>query len=506
MSEKRCNKNRDNRKKFGDMGNRGDILISVLVFASITVTMTIGLVSWGATLIKSVRMSTAREQAFQIAEAGVNYYQWHLAQFPTDFQDGTGSAGSVGGGNYGPYVHNFQDKYGATIGSYSLTITPPPIGSTKVVITSKGTVNQTASSSFAYSRTIQTILAVPSLAQYAVVANDNMRFGSGTIVNGSIKSNYGIHFDGVANNIISSAQATYVDPDTSQTAFGVYTQVSPADPQPPASIPSRPDVFSAGRQFPVPAVDFSGLLSNLQQLQTIAQSDGVNYTQSQYSGSSAQGYHVVLNTNGTYGLYVVRTLVSAPSGCTNSSSQTQWGTWSINTESLIGTYSYPAHGVLFFQDHVWVSGQINGARLTIAAGKFPDQVGQEPNITVNSNLLYTHYDGTDVIGLVAQGNINIGLVSPDTLRIDGALIAENGRVGRFYYGSSCKISGTNYYTRSSLTLDGMIATNKRYGFAYTDGTGYDTRNLTYDANLLYSPPPSFPLAGSQYIMISWKEI
>ena len=40
----------------------------------------------------------------------------------------------------------------------------------------------------------------------------------------------------------------------------------------------------------------------------------------------------------------------------------------------------------------------------------------------------------------------------------------------------------------------------QYGFAYTGGTGYQIRNLNYDANLLYSPPPYFPLSGSQYVM------
>ena len=52
----------------------------------------------------------------------------------------------------------------------------------------------------------------------------------------------------------------------------------------------------------------------------------------------------------------------------------------------------------------------------------------------------------------------------------------------------------------------MIGTNLRYGFAYTDGTGYVTRNITYDGNLLYGPPPSFPLTSDQYTTISWREL
>jgi hypothetical protein len=479
-------------KYFSIKTNNGDILVSVIVFSAIAITMTIGLVNWGAALLGSVRVATQREQAFQIAEAGINYYQWHLAQYPTDYQDGTGAAG--------PYVHDFNDKDGNKIGEFSLTITPPLIGSTKVEILSLGRL--TGSSTI--SRKIKSVLAIPSLAQYAIVANDNLRFGEGTSVYGPIKSNYGIHFDGTAYNIVSSAVSTYTDPDYNTTQHGVYTRVSPQDPQPPTAVSDRSDVFKAGRQFPTPAVDFAGLLSNLQQLQTIAIAAGTRYTQSQYQGSPAKGYHVVLNSNDTYTLYVVRSTISPPSGCSNST--TQWGTWSINQQSLVGTYAIPTQGVIFFEDHVWVDGTINTARLTIAAGKFPQVVGSEPNITINSDLRYTNYDGSDVLGLIAQGNVNVGLVSSNVLNIDGALMAQNGRVGRWYYNTNCRVSNTNYYNRSTLNLNGMIATNKRYGFAYTDGTGYQTRNLTYDANLLYSPPPSFPLATSQYQIISWKEV
>jgi hypothetical protein len=52
----------------------------------------------------------------------------------------------------------------------------------------------------------------------------------------------------------------------------------------------------------------------------------------------------------------------------------------------------------------------------------------------------------------------------------------------------------------------MIASSDRYGFAYTDNTGYATRIINYDANLLYGPPPSFPLTSDQYQTISWREV
>ncbi len=479
--------------------NRGDILLSVLVFAAIAVTMVIGLVNWGGSLLKNIRTVATREQAFQIAEAGADYYQWHLAQAPNDYKDGTGAAG--------PYVHNFYNRDGDLLGTYSLTITPPPVGSTIVKIVSVGTVASTT-----VSRTVQKTLAIPSLAKFAVVANDNMNFGSGTTVFGPIQSNKGIHFDGVAHNLVSSSLNTYTDPDTGLSQWAVYTTSGTDDPRPNTPVNNRPDVFMAGRQTSVPAFDFTGLTAGLAQLQTLAQNGGKEWT-----ASGQQGYHIVLKTNDTYDLYKVTAQVASPSSnCTNSQSgainQGGWGTWSISTQTAVNTagsnnYPFPSNGIIFFDDNVWVDGTISSARLTIVAG-IVGATSNYPSITINKNLKYTNTDGSDVIGLIAQGNINSGLVSDDTYEIDAALVAENGRVGRYYYNSNCVIGGTNYYIRNSLTLLGMIATAVRYGFAYGSPviSGYTTRNINYDANLLYGPPPSFPQATTQYQVINWQQV
>jgi type II secretory pathway pseudopilin PulG len=517
--------------------NRGEILVSVLVFAAIAVTILTGLVNWGATLLAEIRMVSAKEQAFQIAEAGIDYYRWHLAQYPTDYQDGTGKVG--------PYNHNFYDKNNNLIGGYSLAITPPPLGSTKVVITSTGTTTANKS----VKRIVQAMLAEPSWAQFAVVSNDYMRFGAGTMVNGPVTSNKGIHFDGIANNVISSAVATYTDPDyasglsCTNVSYGVHTCVPNlnlgypnGDPSPTSNttVPIRLDVF-AGRQFPIPATDFVGLTLNLTTLLNLSTDNGQtpcggnSYRCMNSSGVS--GYYIQFKShpgNGfsydTYDLYKVNSLVSTNSSPISISSncvysgQTDWGTWSINSKTLVkSNIPIPSNGVIFIEDNLWVDGSINGSRMTIAAGFGAN--GLVPSITINNNLLYTNNDGSDTIGLIAQNNINVGLLSLDNLTIDAALMAENGRVGRYYYSSSCNVTDPNYpgsssnqyyYNRSLLTLSGMIATNQRYGFAYIDSngntTGYITRNLSYDVNLFYSPPPNFPLASTQYQMASWKQI
>ncbi|MFA6554392.1 MAG: hypothetical protein WCS89_02675 [Candidatus Paceibacterota bacterium] len=487
--------------------NRGDIILSVIIFASVAITIIIGLTNWGATLLASIRNVAQREQAFQIAEAGADYYQWHLAQSPNDYKDGTATSG--------PYVHDFVDKNGSILGTFSLTITPPITGSTIVKIVSKGTL---ASSTI--SRTIEKTLAIPSLAKYAVVANDNMRFGEGTEVFGPIHSNGGIRFDGVAHNLISSARTTYTDPDTGLTQWGVYTTVGTDDPRPNTPVLNRPDVFIAGRQFPVPSSDFTGLTLGLTQLQALAQPSAGG---KEWTSSGKSGYHMVFKVTGgvtSYDMYKVNALQAPPTAGSpdcgadatarsqvNGPKYYQWGTWSIKTpissnQTLLGNYPIPTNGVIFVDDHLWVDGQINNTRVTVAAGIIGNTDPlKNANITVNENLKYTNYDGVDSIGLIAQGNINVGMLSANTLRIDAALVAEKGRVGRFYYNSNC-----TSYARSSLTLYGMIATFLRYGFSYTDGTGYDVRDIIYDGNLMYGPPPSFPQATNQYQVISWQQL
>ncbi len=471
--------------------NQGQILISALVFGAIAIFLISGLVTFSVINIKASRQTLNREQAIQIAEAGIDYYRWHLAHAPQDYQDGTGGTG--------PYTHDFRDKIGNIIGQFTLNITPPPLGSSLVTIKSIGKVSVDAN----ISRTVTTKLAKPSIVKYAVAANDVMRFGEGTEVFGPIHSNQGIRFDGFAHNIISSAVANYDDPDHSgSNEFGVHTHVFPIDPLPPSPVPSRPDVFEAGRQFPVPAIDFVGITADLAQMKSDAQESGFYR-----SSSSVLGYHIILKTNDTFDLYSVTSFINAPSGCTNSQNQSGWGTWSVNNQNLIGNFPFPANGIIFLEDNVFVNGQINTAFLTIVAALFPDNPLFRKNIIINNDLLYTNYDGQDIIGLIAQGSIHIGMVSEDDLRIDAALIAQNGRVGRYYYrppsGTSQRCSP--YHVRQIITSYGMIATNQRYGFAYTDGNGYQTRNLIYDANFLYSPPPSFPLTSDQYITISWEE-
>lgn len=483
--------------------NKGQLSLQVLIFGAVAIILLSGFLMWADATIKYVARYSERALALQIAEAGIEYYRWHLAHSPQDFQDGTGQPG--------PYAHDYYDRDGNKLGQFILDITPPSVGSTIVVIKSTGHVDSDST----VEKIIQVKMGIPSYAKYAAVLNADVRFGANTEVFGAIHSNGGVRFDGIAHNIVSSAQSSYNDPDhEGNIEFGVHTHVNvpPATgvddsfrtlEAPPNSVMTRNDVFLAGRQFPVPAVDFTGITSNLSQIKDDAQANGI------YLGDSDEkGYHIILKTNNTFDLYKVTKIENPPNGCVSVVGQQDWGTWSIEEEQFIDNRPFPTNKLIFVEDDVWIEGQISNARLTVGAAIFPDNPSKRAAITVNNNLLYTNYDGKDALALISQGNFNVGMKSADTLRIDAALVAQNGRAGRYYYKNA---SGNQdrcapYAVREEITLYGMLMSNQRYGFAYTDGTGYQKRNLIYDSNLLYGPPPSFPLISSTYQTISWEEV
>ena len=475
---------------------KGSLIIQALVFGSIAIILISAFAQYAATSLRLSRITHTSEQAFQAAEAGIDYYRWHLAHAVSDYKDGTNSNG--------PYVHSLLDKNGNAIGQFSLTITPPSQGSSLVKIQSSGTA--TADSSQV--RKIETRVAMPSIAENAFAGNDAMRFGVGTEIFGSIKSNGGIRFDGLAHNIVSSGVATYTDPDgncsgggNSSGHYGVHTCISPADPKSPNALGAHSDVFAAGRKMSQPTIDFSGFTADIGNLKTLAQTTSGFYRAA--AGSGYVGYHIVLKTNDTFDLYKINSWANIGSACDDGYNTSSW---SVGTQTLQGNYAFPTNGVIFLQDHLVIDGQINTARLTIVAALLPEPAStQYKNIIINNDLSYTNFDGTDSIGLVAQGGVMVGLISDNNLVIHGALMAQHNAVGRFNYlgTSSCA-----YKSRSTLNLYGMIASYARYGFAYGSpaSTGYTTRIINYDANMLYAPPPSFPLTSNQYQILSWQEV
>lgn len=460
------------------------LLVSILRYTTSQMTFSINRVN--------------REGSFQVAEAGIYFYRWYLAheisgrtvQQIKDFWES--------GNPYGvdtSYEADFKDPEGGVIGRYKIEVQAPDVSSTIVVVKSTGWTLKDPD----VKRVVQARFRRPSWSENAVLANDNMRFGPGTTVNGKIHSNKGIRFDGVATNVVSSALDKYDDPDHSgNNEFGVHTHVNAppgsginntfrTNEAPPTNpVPTRADVFQAGRQFPVTSIDFNGMLSDLNFMKTESQISGHGiYFDNAKCGSSANlGRHIVLN-----GSMMTVTIVTGRDIFTNG----------ITKEGCSNSYTIPGGGVVFVENSAWVEGTINNKKVTIAAADLIGGAKKTMYIGMN-NILYTNFDGRDILGLIGQQDVEVVKDSQNYLTVDAALLAQSGRVGRANYGTSDH--------KNTITVNGSLATNLRYGFAWTNGTsnwGYTTRNLNFDNNLLYFPPPYFP-TGTEYYIDLWEEL
>lgn len=489
-------------KKFN---KKGYIIAYLMIATSVGVTLLTGLIIFAANNQKKSRNDVARNQALEFAENGIYYYKWYLAhnldgknaQQISDFWQ-TGNPIGVDA----PYEEEVTDFDGTAVGKFKIEVEPPDPDSTIVMVTSSGW-------SYRHPEIVKSIrvrFRRPSWSEYSILANDVMRFGEGTNIYGKVHSNNGIRFDGVANNVVNSAVEEYYDPDTYQIKPGVWT-----------SQPDEDAVFLAGYEFPVPSIDFNGVIADLDYMRDEAQANGLYFDEGSYEEENCKwrhgehwcghpfwcwvcetesvelaGYHVILNTNDTFELREVYEYQGD-----------DWhepNTYKITSEGNSQIYNFPSSRLAFFENNVWIEGQIDTAKLTIVSADLDSS--NETNIYINDNILYTNKDGSDILGLIAENDISIGLFSANDLEIDSAMLAQNGRVGRDYYTES---QSSQYYKRNSITVYGSIATNERYGFAWTDGTGYDIRNLYFDNNLLYYPPPYFP-TGTVYELDLWEDL
>lgn len=497
---------------------KGSSLAYGLVIMSLVAVLLSSILTFVVSQIKNSLYTNSKEQAFQIAESGIHFYKWYLAhntdgRTTAQIQAFWDSGGALGVGS--AYEADYEDpSSGEVVGRYRITVTPPEQGSTMVIAQATGWTTKYPGST----RTIQVRFRRPSWSESAVLANDFMRFGAGTEVYGRIHSNLGIRFDGVAHNLVTSAVYSFDDPDHSGgDEFGVHTHDTPTDPLPPSAIPARTDVFEAGRELEVSPTDFNGVLGDLSYMKSEAQAG-----HGKYFDNGGNGRRIILKTSDTYDTCKVANFDSGTNGITDYSGTVSGATGGFSGTNgnactttacceyascpwirpsqhargkCVSLSNYPIvdNGVIFVEDNVWLSGQISGKRMTVVAADLIG--GTAPSVYIGNDIRYTTYDGDDIIGVIAQDDVEIIRDAENDLRIDAALLAQQGRVGMEHY----------VVSKDVITVYGAIATNQRYGFAWTDGTGYTTRNLYYDNNLLYYPPPYFP-TGTQYAIDLWEEL
>ena len=478
-------------------------------------------------------------QAFNIAEAGINYYLWHLNHNQTDYKDGQTTPTTpdpVLG--YGPYVHNYVDTDGVTEGTFTLYLNPAGAGSTIVSVRSIGQAAGTT-----IKRTVQAQIGSPSFASYGVVSDGPLWFGQDETANGPVHSNQGIRMDGVNTSTVTSASNTYT-PTTqfggatnSSTYAGVWCNTSVTAPV-NCNTRSKADWL-----YPVSSVDFNQISSSLCTMKKVAfasdpstaalasQANACTQVpttrtaaylpQRSTTYNASKGYMIQLNTNGTYDLYQVNGETDTASSYTTA----------LTLSSIATGIAVPSNGVIFAEDNVWVrTNSTYHGRVSIAAGKLAaSSSASYANINIADDILYSTKSGADAIGLIAQNSVVVKPYAPPptsnsnfTFEIDAAALAETGNVS---YPGTYTSNGNN--TRGwvgatqNLLFYGSVATRQTWTWNIESGSGsgdmvkdnsngyywsgIEHTSTQYDYNLQYAPPPSYPLTAG-YNFLSWREV
>jgi len=451
--------------------NQGSLTIALLTISTTFLIIITALLMLLTSQFSYSLREEASSQALNIAEAGINYYRWHLAHDKEDFQDGTGHSG--------PYLHDYYDPQGKKIGQFSLEIIPPQAGSNIVEVRSTGWYKEYPN----LTRQVTAKFGRPAITQYSSLNNASLWFGSGITVHGRIHSNNGIRMDGVNTSLVTSGRETYT--------CGSETGCSPSE--------TKPGVWGDGPnsdlwEFPVTAFDFDGMEINFGEMKTAAENEGL------YLGDSGtQGYQLVFqgqqvsvyrvaDTDYLYGY-------SAEDGCQQLYQE-------VDSQEKIGSYQLAETPIIFAEDTLWVSGIVQG-RVSVVGAQFPLDVNNV-DIWIEDNLVYQSHQGDNSLALIAQNDIYFTRDIPDDFNVDGALIAVNGHIIRHGYFWWC--GGWHNAVRDSLTIYGSVISNLKpyWNYGTSPSSGFRTRTQTYDNKLFYNPPPYCP-TSEEYQMIFWKE-
>ncbi|MEM9336971.1 MAG: hypothetical protein AAGA35_03905 [Patescibacteria group bacterium] len=465
---------------------RGYLLILVIVFGAVFFTITSAFVGFVVTQSQVVNSKYEQQQALEISEAGLNYYRWFLAHFPNDVTNGTGAPG--------PYVHVYNDPEGGPIGEFSLDIASSTYCGdvASIDVWSTGYTYEDPS----LQRTIYARYSLPTVTEYAYIINSNVWAGSDRTIIGPYHSNGIIRMDGTNNSVVTSGQSDWVCDGS-----------LPCSPDPDGT--TLDAVYGDGPNsslwtFPEAPINFAGLTVDLSTMEDRAQNNGGIYI----GPSGDGGYRLDFQSDNTVDVYVVDDTYSYYGYTSADGWEVERNV--IDDDDYLTSYTIPTDcPLIFVEDKVWLEGDV-ASKVSVAAAD-NDLGDPDHSIILNGDITYA----TSTAGLlaVAEEDVLVGLVVPDTMDLNGIFIAQNGRFGRNHY----KTSGwqdvlsihNDYVTRDTLTMNGTIVSNGRVGTKWTSGgsfvSGYDTRFNSYDRDLVDDPPPLVPNTSDVYEFIEWRE-
>ena len=465
--------------------NEGAVIPILLVFGSIFLVLFGGITSLILFELRAQDKRAAFDQALYIAEAGINYYQWCLNHGLEDCE----------------IEKEVLDSQANLLGVFSLDIDETQsCGQTiqrKVV--ASGWTNKFPETK----RKISVIYARPSVARYSYMIDESVWAGDDRTIRGFYHSNGGIRMDGTNFSLVSSSSPLGEWICTSSFGCGSCPvshgcRLESGNCICPAVFTttnnSNPGLFD----YPITPLNFDGFIGDVDDIKDAAVANLTYFDPSIDIDSSADGYHVKLKDNGTLEVWIITDL-SSVSGY---SLEEGWhdDEFIIEDEYWYQTYPISAScGVFYFEDDLWIEGTLKG-RLTIASANLLTS-GAYTDVVIPGSIDYTTDDGSDVLEVIAERNMLISPISPDSMVLRGIFIAQDGRFG------------INHYIDNEKTLlqtFGAVISRGRTGTQWTAGgeiiSGYRTRDDYIDSNLIYGAPPFTPHLEPDFRVIKWEEI
>lgn len=506
---------------------KGSITITILVFSVVFLIFLSGMTWIIIDLLRTSTQKVADIEALEIAEAGINYYRWHLLQNPEDLQDGNAwCCASPPCASCGPYEHDYNDPEGGMLGKFSIEI----IGKkqcgqiTAITVLSTGWTDNFPDDK----KKIKVKYVRPTVAEFAYILNSNVWAGADREINGPYHSNGGIRMDGENNSIVTSGEEDWA----CTCSFGCKApkclwKSCPAPCSWDGTSCTCPGVFTTANgdeglfDFPVLDFNFDGITTKLSDIKELTKDEG----QGTYiAPSGAEGYHIILKEDRSMDVYKV-TEVNMISGvcaivgfkvvCDGGSCKPECPECdgercvvedpAIKTEVLQGNYPISDEcGLIFIEDNLWVEGMVKGKTTVVSADLIDSN--KKTDTWLVGNIQYTADDGSDGLVLLSQHNNLISLYSPDIMELNGIYVAQTGHFGRNYYHSGY----APHHKRTRLEMYGTVVSNGRVGTKWSGGgvwiSGYNERKNTYDSKLGFNPPPFLPCTSLSFTFKEWEEV
>ncbi len=464
--------------------SRGDVLVLTIIFTGVFSILFASLIRYLVTQYTSVSIHTAEDEALQIAEAGVEYYRWHLAHFPNDLQDGTSGAG--------PYVHAYEDPETGVLGHFSLELGGEVLCGKTQVVHATSTAWTDAKPNI--KKVVFVRIARPTIADFSYIVDSNVYAGANRTITGPYHSNGVVRMDADNHSAVTSKVATTSCDGAglggcTGTIAGVY------------GTGTHPEWWRSAE----PDIPFSNFDFDFGQIQAIATTQGI-FLAHMSNDVNNYGYYLKLKSDKTVDIYRVTgkwANVSITTPGSESITVPELANANITATYLQFMQNRPipnACPLIYASDRVWLEGVVSG-KVTVVA----NDVGvASPDVFLQNNITYNTNTGTDGLTVLAERNILIPLYVPNDMTLSGIFLAQKGSYGRPWYGSVNPYNA--FRTRNSLTTTGTVVSKLRTGTSWTDGTAFTNRIDNYDRNLVDAPPPLTPFTSSDFRLIEWREV